>query len=75
MRIPTVRQVINPGRIIRGVGQQAIGVVLFAAIQKFVPWLWARWGLYAITGAMGFWFPATKAILYVTKLDQKINNF
>lgn len=74
MRIPTFKSIVNPRRIIRGVATQAAGVVAFTAVQKFVPWLWVRWASYFVLGAAGLWFPLAKAVLYVTKLDQKINN-
>lgn len=73
MRIPIVGKALNPRRLIRGVGTQALGVVGYAAINKFVPNVYGRWGGYFVLGAFNLWFPLTKAILYVTKLDQKIN--
>lgn len=74
MRIPIVGRALNPTRLINGVGQQALGVVGYAAINKFVPNVWGRWAGYLILGAFNMWFPVTKGILFITKLDQKINS-
>lgn len=72
MRLPSVRKLINPSRLASGLTTQALGVILFAATNKFVPWTWAKWGLFLVYSGMGMWYPITQATLNATNLDQKI---
>lgn len=62
----------SPSRLIGGMTTQALGVILFAATNKFVPWPILRWGLFIAYSGMNMWYPITQAVLTVTQLDQKI---
>lgn len=72
MRLPSVKRLLNPGRLIGGMTNQALGVILFAATNKFIPWPIARWGAFLVFSGMGMWYPITQATLNATLLDQKI---
>lgn len=76
MRLPSFNRLIpTPQRAIKGMSNQAAGVVVLVATQKYVPNVWVRWGIYVIA-ATGFnwWYPITRATLAVTGLDAKIEN-
>lgn len=75
MRMPTsLRQLIpQPRTAIRELGNQAAGLVVQVVATKYVANIYARWGIYTVAAAMGLWYPMTRAVLSVTKLDQKIN--
>lgn len=74
MRIPIVGKLVPEPRVAaKGIMRQAVGVIGYAAANKFIPSVWGRWAAYIIMGRFGLWFPITKGVLYVTKLDQKIN--
>lgn len=76
LRIPRnpLSLLMNPRRLLMGLAQQTAGVVILAATTKYVPYVWARWGIYVISASMGAWFPLTKAILAVTHLDEQIED-
>lgn len=75
LRIPSPRNLIpKPKTAINGLVTQAAGVVALAVIQKYVPNVYARWGAYVVAAACGMWYPATRAVLSATKLDQQIES-
>jgi len=73
MRIPSVRRIANPKRLISGMLKQTTGVVIYAAANKFVPNKWVRWGVYLVASASGLWYPITQETLVVTGLSNTIN--
>lgn len=73
MRFPSISRILNPQAIASGIVTQGMGVILFAAVNKFIPNNLLRWGIYIVAGT-GFkmWYPITQQVLTATKLDQKI---
>jgi len=72
VRIP--RLIPNPQRAIKALAWQTAGLVVLAATTKYVPNVWVRWGIYTVSAAYGIWYPMTRALLTLTKLDQQIEN-
>lgn len=75
MRIPHFGKLIpTPNQAVSGIARQAAGVVILGVAQKYVPNTWARWGVYVVAGALGFWYPLTRAVLTATHLDDFIED-